>query len=266
MQKTMSDPKKPRDYPTWPRRAPLAPPGEAPRKKYERVKDALLRGIHDGTYPPGTCLPSENELMRRFEVSRITVRQALERLHAAELIESHRGKGHIVQPLRAVQDLGRLQGFGEIMAPVGVAARSEVLGVARVPALGEVASKLQLGEGEEVVRIERLRIAAYATVSYDISYFPLDVGERLVEHDLAGVDIFSLLEDELGIELAFADITMEMTRPDPGVAKHLSLPDGAPAIRIERLSYSASDWRPIDFEYLYGAPQYHQFKLRVPRW
>ena len=262
----MSEPKKPRDYPTWPRRAPLAPPGDPPRKKYEKVKDALLRGIHDGTYPAGSCLPSENELMRRFEVSRITVRQALERLHAADLIESHRGKGHIVQPLRAVQDLGRLQGFGEIMAPVGVAARSKVLGVARVPAMGEVAEKLQLGEGEEVVRIERLRIAAYATVSYDISYFPSDVGERLVEHDLAGVDIFHLLESELGIELAFADITMEVTRPEPAVATHLALAPDAPAIRIERLSYAAADWRPIDFEYLFGAPRHHQFKLRVPRW
>lgn len=255
----------PRSYPTWPNRPPIALPIDGRRKKYERVRDALLRGIHDGTYPVGQPLPSEAELGQTFSVSRITVRQALEQLAAAELIESRRGKGHLVRPLRAIQDLGRLQGFAEVMAPMGVAARSEVLGIEKVAPPRRVAEALQIEAGE-VYRIERLRIAAYATLSYDVSYFPPDIGERLAAHDLAGVDIFALMERQLGIEIAFADITMEMATPGPEVAAHLSLGSGAQAIRIERLTYAADDWRPVDFEYLYGPPQSHQFKLRVPRW
>lgn len=81
-----------------------------------------------------------------------------------------------------------------------------------------------------------------------------------------GADIFALLEKRLGIEIAFADITIEIATLGPEGARHLSLEADQQAIRIERLTYAADDWRPVDFEYLYGPPQSHLFKLRVPRW
>ncbi len=68
----------------------------------------------------GDKLPSESDLIRQFDVSRVTVRQALEALRADGIIESRHGKGWFLRRVCAVQNLGRLQGFGEMLAPMGV--------------------------------------------------------------------------------------------------------------------------------------------------
>jgi GntR family transcriptional regulator len=233
--------------------------------KYKQVRDELMRAIVAGEYPPGSCLPSEHELVRRFGVSRVTVRMALDLLRDINLVYGHQGKGHVVRNLQAIQDLGRLQGFGEIMASLGVATRSKVLSTTRVEAPPEVAQSIRLDRDAQVVKIERLRIAAGVTMSMDVSYFPLAIGEPLLDLDLANVDIFRLIETALGIEIGFADIVMDVIEPRGIVRKQLGLGAGEKVIRIERLTYDTR-CRPIDFEYLYGRAEAHQFKLRVARW
>lgn len=233
--------------------------------KYKEVRAALMRGIVSGQHPPGSFLPSESELVRRFGVSRVTIRQALDLLRDADLVESYQGKGYCVREIKAIQDLGRLQGFGEIMAPMGVEARSEVLNAQKVPVPSEVAAALQLERGSEVIKLERLRIAADVTMSMDVSYFPLDIGEALLRLDLAHVDVFTLIEKSLGIEIGFADIVMDIVPAGKSVQKHLNTASEERLIRIERLTYDTKS-RPIDFEYLYGRPETHQFKLRAARW
>ncbi|WP_246226259.1 GntR family transcriptional regulator [Chelativorans xinjiangense] len=245
------------------RRAALQQVGRVP--KYRKVKDELMRGILAGEYRPGTCLPSENELAKRFGVSRVTVRMALDLLREAQLVDGHQGKGHVVRNLQATQDLGRLQGFGEIMAPLGVVTRSQVLSAGRIKAPPEVAQALQLERGAPVIKIERLRIAANVTMSMDVSFFPLEIGESLLGLDLANVDIFKLIETSLSVEIGFADIVMDVVLPEPKVRDQLGLDAGEKLIRIERLTYDQR-CRPIDFEYLFGRAESHRFKLRVPRW
>jgi GntR family transcriptional regulator len=241
------------------------PSGETRTPKYKMVRNELMRDILSGAYPPGSYLPSENKLVEKYRVSRVTVRLALDLLRDADLVDGHQGKGHMVRNLKAVQDLGRLQGFGEIMAPLGVTTHSKVLSAGEVEAPPEVAQALQLERGAPVIRIERLRIAANVTMSMDVSFFPLDIGAPLLKLDLAHVDIFKLIETSLGIEIGFADIVMEVVVPHERVCRHLSLGPDEQFIRIERLSHDMQ-CRPIDFEYLFGRPESHQFRLRVPRW
>jgi GntR family transcriptional regulator len=243
----------------------LEDPAEGRMPKYKALRDELMRDILSGAYPPGSYLPSENKLVEKYGVSRVTVRLALDLLRDAELVDGHRGKGHLVRNLKAIQDLGRLQGFGEIMAPLGVGTRSQVLSAGEVEAPSEVAQALRLERGARVVRIERLRIAANVTMSMDVSFFPLEIGAQLLKLDLANVDIFKLIETSLGIEISFADIVMDVVAPHKQMRGHLALGPDERLIRIERLSHDMN-CRPIDFEYLYARPESHRFKLRVPRW
>lgn len=248
--------------------APAGPgkPAKAPRvPKYLELKDWLLRGVLEGLFRPGTALPSENELAQRFRVSRITVRQALDLLRESGIVTSHQGKGYFVRAISAMQDLGRLQGFGEMMEPLGIATRSEVLSAAEVEASAAVARALNVKRGDSVVKIERLRIAASVTMSVDFSYFPLDLGRPLIALDLQRVDIFKLIETDLGIEIGFADISMSVVEADAELCRQLPLKPGAPVIHIERLTH-AMDGRPIDFETLYAPAGNHRFKARIPRW
>ncbi len=233
--------------------------------KYLELKDWLLRGVLEGRFRAGSSLPSENQLSQQFGVSRITVRQALDLLRETGLVTSHQGKGYFVRNISALQDLGRLQGFGEMMEPLGIDTRSEVLSAAIVEAPVQVTRALCTKRCEEVVKIERLRIAAGVTLSKDVSYFPLDVGRPLLDLDLQRVDVFKLIETDLGIEIGFADITMSVVESDADLCARLPLSPGAPVIHIQRLTH-AMDGRPIDFENLYAPAGSHRFKARIPRW
>jgi GntR family transcriptional regulator len=232
--------------------------------KYIRIRDWLMDRILNLDLKRGDKLPSESELVRQFDASRVTVRQALEALRSDGIIESQHGRGWFLRRVRAVQNLGRLQGFGEMLAPMGVRVRSTVLDLTECPAPEAVANAFGIPKETSVVRIARLRIAGIRVMSYDLSFFPLDIGRRLLREDLARQDIFVLLERALGIRLGFAAVTIEVTPADGDPASRLKVAVGTPIFKLTRLTHDSRS-TPIDFEYVYGLPDAHQFTVRVPR-
>jgi GntR family transcriptional regulator len=235
------------------------------RYKYIAVRDSLRDQIVRGTFAEDDMLPSESALGVTFGVSRVTIRLALDALRKAGLIESRQGKGYFVRRIQVVQDLGRLQGFGEMMASLGIEVRSEVVDLSEVRASAEVRRTLRIERGASVVRICRVRIAGGAVFSYDVSHFPIGIGRQLVRLNLTQVDIFALLERELGIELAYADISLDVIEADELLADRLAMGKGDPLVRIVRLTHDG-EGRPIDFEHLFVRPDTFQFRVRVPRW
>lgn len=242
--------------------AAAAQPGEP---LYRVIKTALKERILSGDYAAGQQLPSENQLMRIFSVSRVTVRQALHQLQKERLVVSYQGKGYFVARAMAVQDLARLQGLGEAVAGSGFSAHSEVLDLAEVAADKRVSDALAVEPGTMVTCLQRVRHINRQPVSYDISYFPLDIGRRLKDFDLARCDVFVLLEEDLGFSLGIADLKIEANLADESLARLLETGVGTPVLRIERLTLDAAG-RPIDFEYLHGRGDAYQFRIRVPRW
>ena len=232
---------------------------------YQRIEDTLRQSIKDGTYGPEDRLPSESELMAAFTASRVTVRQALQALQAAGLVLSRQGRGYFVLRPKAEQDLGRLQGLGESVATHGHETHSQVLSLRETPATRDVARALQLVSGETVVELTRLRFLNGLPLSFDLSYFPLDIGRALARHDLVNNDVFVLLERELGLALGIADLMIDVDRADAVIARHLGISEGDPVLQIERLT-SVVEGRPVDFEYLVGRGDACRFRVRVPRW
>ncbi|MEP3431217.1 MAG: GntR family transcriptional regulator [Roseibium sp.] len=233
--------------------------------KYQEIGHSLMRSILSGEYLAGGYLPSESALMKAFGVSRVTIRLALDVLRDANLVVGHKGKGYFIRNIQAVQDLGRLQGFGELMAPLGVNTCSRVLSGEVVVAPPAVASALGIERGGQVVKLSRLRMALNEAMSLDVSFFPLEIGENLLKLDLAHEDVFTLIETELGIEIGYADISMTIVPVEGDAQQELDMQPDENFIRIERLTYNVSG-SPIDFEYLYVRPESYQFKVRVPRW
>lgn len=126
---------------------------------YSRVESVLASEINDGALKVGAQLPTEDTLITRFEVSRITVRRAIQNLVSRGLVEIRRGKGTFVAAPRITQELTELSGFVEDMHAVGRKPTARVLGRDTVTADATVARQLALTKGERVVRIRRVRLA-----------------------------------------------------------------------------------------------------------
>lgn len=230
---------------------------------YLQIKEVLKQRILDGEYAPHERLPSESALMKMFAVSRITVRQALRDLHSEGLIFSVQGKGSFVSKPKVVQDVQRLQGFGEAMSGKGYDTSGKVLSIQQCRAPLEVVQALELGSQTEVIEVQRIRYLNQKPVSVDQSYFPLDVGETLFGRDLSQ-DIFPLLENELGINLGYADLKIEAARATAETAAHLEIEQTDPVLRISRLVFDTNN-RPVDFEYVTYRGDAYQYQLRIER-
>ena len=237
---------------------------DSPVPLYQQIKDSLRSGILDGRYPPHSRMPSESELQEMFEVSRITIRQALGDLQKEGLIFKVHGKGSFVSQPRTVQNITSLQGFAESMSSEGHEIVNRVVSFSFVAANEEVASRLALDPGARVAEIHRVRLVNREPTSYEITFLPEALGKKLQRADLATRDIFLILENDCGVALGSADLNIDAIPAHGPITRALALKKDAPVLRVERLTYD-SDRQPIDFEYLYFKGGTFQYRLRVDR-
>ncbi len=240
----------------------FTPSGDVPL--YRRIHQDLRERILDGDWPPGLRLPSESALGTLFEVSRITIRQALGALQKEGLIYSQQGRGSFVSRPKAVQNVTRLQGFAEQMGAHGYEVRNRLLALAEVPADQKVASRLGVQKGTPVVEIRRLRLLDREPVSIELTWLPLDIGRQVARADLAVRDIFVILENDCERPLGQADLALDAVAADAELAARLKVPEGAPLLRVERLTHDKGG-QPLDYEFLYFRGDTFQYRFQVGR-
>jgi GntR family transcriptional regulator len=235
-----------------------------PTPLYAVLEAQIAAGIAGGEFPVGSQLPTEDNLVQRFAVSRTTVRKAIQNLSDRGLIEIRRGTGTFVRQPRITQELTELTGFVEDMNALGHAATARLIDRVVVAADADVAQHLALPVGARVMRIRRVRLANGVGISLDETYLPLAIGEKIVTHDLEAEPIFTLLEQRYAIPLLEAEYKLEAVSADPDVAAALGVDAGSPIFRIERTSYSVGD-RPVDYEKLHYRGDLIRFRTRLAR-
>ena len=213
---------------------------------YHQVKTLLLHDIEAGRWKPDDRLPTENELIRRFQVSRITVRHALRELEQLGYIRREQGRGTFVQ--RPPVDLGprELTSFTDEMRRHGQVATSHVLERGTIAADASIAGKLEMGVGEPVFRLRRLRLADGEPMGVQTAFIPLRLVPGIAEVRFEGASLYQVLSDRYGLFPAQAHEThaaVPMNRED---AQALGLQAGTPALAGERVAYLA-DGRPLEY-------------------
>ncbi len=216
---------------------------------YARIEEAIATEVAQGEYRPGDQLPPEDALLQRFQVSRITVRRAIQNLVSRGLLEIRRGLGTFVLSPRIEAELTKLTGFVEDMNAAGRRATARVVSQGVVAASARVAEHLQLAKGAKVMQIKRVRLADGTPISFDETYLPLPLGKRIVQKDLRLHPIFTLLEEEYGVPLLEADYELEAVIATKAVADALQVRVGSPIFQIERTSMTTGN-HPVDYEVL----------------
>ena len=231
---------------------------------YERVESVLADDIGDGTLPPETQLPSEDGLVERFKVSRTTVRKAIQNLVERGLVEVRRGKGTFVTQPKITQELTELTGFVEDMRALGRTPTARLLDKRIVAADEAVAHHLALTPGTLVVRLRRVRLVDGVAMSFDETYLPRELGERVAKNDLEAEPVFALLENKYDTPLVEAEYKLEAAAADAFAAQALQVPAGSPIFLIERTSYTIGN-RPVDYERLHYRGDLIRFVTRLAR-
>ncbi len=210
--------------------------GGGPR--YVQLRRRLEHGIEAGVLPPNSSLPPERELADIADLSRVTVRKAIQELVREGLVEQRQGSGTFVrEPVaRMEQSLSQLSSFTEDMARRGMETTSKWLerGVF-VPNASEV-DALDIEDGGEVARIYRLREAGGRPMALERASLPLDILPNPLE---VKTSLYEVLEQR-GLRPVRAVQKISAINLGPREAELLGVVEGAAGLSIERISYLES--------------------------
>lgn len=223
---------------------------------YRVIYDDIVAQIRSNVLEPAAQLPSENELTKRYNVSRMTVRQAMELLAADELITRRQGLGSFVrEDTRRGRRFNRLRSFSEELADTSEPTSSEVVRaeVARAPA--EVAAALDLPPGGEVNRLTRVRSVGGVAAALQDAWIPYSVAPGLTREPLLGGSLYHTLNERYGLELRWADQSMTAAILEAPEAALLHVQPGGAVLRGIRTTYSRADV-PVEYTHGWTLPEF----------
>ncbi len=231
---------------------------------YYQVETVLRNKILSGELPPTFTLPSEDALAEEYQVSRITIRQALSLLEKDGLVVRKRGKGTFVSEKAAIPQSPKWNGSMEDLILMGIKTTTDVLDMSDIDPPEIIKKRLKLAEGTQVLRIEKIRLVEQSPFSHVVNYLPADIGRKITRDDLAIKPLLMILEDNLGLVAARAVQTVEATIADSRTASLLEIRVGDPLLKVERVVYGP-DRRPIEYvSVLYRADRYF-FTVKLKR-
>lgn len=223
---------------------------------YYQIETILRRRIVSGELAPGDILPGEQSLAQQYQVSRITVRQALAALERDGLITRKRAKGTFVSEKASPLESPKLTGSFEDLISMGIKTETKILDFGMVQVPVEITGQLQLTDGEEVLRVEKVRLADNRPFSYVLNYLPPQIGRRIHAEVLAGKPTLKVITDDLKIRLGEAVQKIEATIADSYVASLLNIRVGDPLLKIERVVYDRGGNAVEYVSALYRADRY----------
>ena len=123
---------------------------------YLQVEADIKNRILSKQYMPGDKLPTENELSAQYEVSKITIRKAIQNLSDEGYVNKVQGKGTFINFKKDKLLLNKTRGFKEILSSRGHTSRHDIIQASFLYADEDIAEKLMVPQGTKVVYIERL--------------------------------------------------------------------------------------------------------------
>jgi GntR family transcriptional regulator len=224
---------------------------QVPADRGRQIREAVERGIRDliaGAHvDQDGRLPTERELADRFSVSRTTVRQVLDALEHAGMVQRRRGRtgGTFVTRPRVNLDFGYLAGIPSYLRAQGFRAGAHVVSARMTPADTATAEALGIPAGELVHDVIRVRLADDVRISLEHARFPVSLFPDLLAQPLDD-SVYELMAEKYGMVVTKAVERLVAVLADDEQAQILGIAVGDPLMAIERVTYDDDD-RPLEY-------------------
>lgn len=232
---------------------------------YQEVAQELLRRIQTDYYSVAQKLPSEYDLAKDFDVSRLTVRKAIDELVKMGVVMKSKGKGTYILAKQEKIQSGSfgLKGFGESVSARGMVPKTKlVLFEKQTDIDPKLFHTLQLEEKEELYLIKRVRYADDDPMVLEEIYVPVRLIPHLTKEELVSSSVFSLIEKTMEIGYSHQEIGAVAISQD--VADHLDLQCGEPILQVYSTTYSLTGV-PVLFDQSYYRADKYTFANTLTR-
>ena len=229
--------------------------------KYEKIAFDIKEDILSEKYKPNEQLPFEKELCEKYNVSKMTVKKALDLLVNDGLIIKRRGSGTFVKDIteKEIQRIIEKKQFsGLTTTSIGHKVTSKVLEFKIINATKEIADILNIEEDEFIYFLYRVRYVDDKAVVIEKTYIPLNLipGMKLAD---VKKSIYGYIKDKLGLNIQSAHSTVRAMKSDELDRKYLNLEKDEPILEAERVAYLDNG---KVFEYSFSRHRYDKFEFK----
>jgi len=234
--------------------------------KYYQLANILRQQIESGDFKPHDAILSERQLEHRYNLSRPTIRQAIDLLSRQGYLYRVHGKGTFVSPPKLQKGILELTSFSEDMRNRGLNPGQRILEFGYVKPDIKTRQQLEIPDDEEkVLRIKRLRYGDEEPMGLQDSFLALDSTHTITREEIEDKgSIYVILQEKFGIYPTEADETLEVTLATREEAELLNIKEGSPLLLNERTLWS-QDRKAIEFvRILYRGDRYKYF-VRLTR-
>ena len=211
---------------------------------YQQLEEELRNKIISDEWKAEMRVPSELELCEEYDLSRSTVRKALDSLVSSGYLQRIQGKGTFVRSNMIEQKLSKFYSFSEEFRKRGMKELAVLHDFRIVEADEEVAGNLNINEGERVYEITRTRLVNDMVYALETSYIPVSFSEDITAEMISNNGLYRTM----GLFHFCPDRAVEqLTAVAAGerIASYLKVDPDTPCMRIERIAYNSD--RPVEF-------------------
>jgi GntR family transcriptional regulator len=231
--------------------------------RYQQIINYYRSLIETGKLEEGQQIPTEEEMCIYFNVSRITIRRALDGLLQEGLIYKQQGKGSFVTNKRTGIQLNHLLGFNEEMRALGYNPSSVIISKKLVKPSELVAESLNLTNGQDVYIITRLRSADNNPMAIEQVHLPFHRFPGAELEDLSS-SLYHVLEEKFGCQIDHAQQSIKAGLASESDASLLQINPGSPVLLINRITYEKLG-NPFEYvQSVYRGDKY-QFNVAIDK-
>lgn len=232
-----------------------------PLAMYLQIANKLKQEIFSKKYKPGEKIGTQRELEERFNVSKITVRKAIEVLQNEGLVMTSHGRGTFVKPEKVEQSLDQLHSLSEIIQHSGYSPHVQIYKIATLTK--DECFIPEDTDSEEFLYIERLHTVNDKPIAFAQAYIPYALSVNWTKEDLEQTAIYDLLEQQ-GIQIGHASQLIEACPATDKLAQRLAVKEDSPLLKAERTTFCVNN-KLIEKIIFYYRYEEYSFKINLNR-
>jgi len=212
---------------------------------YIQIHNEIRKEIESGKWAVGERIPSERQLSQDFDVSRMTLRQAIQTLVDEGILQRQVGSGTYVSSSKVQEKMSGTTSFTEITEGQGKKPSSKTVSYhVADPSISEI-KKLKLKDGDQILRMERIRYADNQPICFEVTTIPMDIVSTLNKKDITS-SLYKALEDKAGLKLGNATQTVSAMLSSEKIANFLNVKRGSAILRVRQVT-TLDDERPFEY-------------------
>lgn len=214
---------------------------------YHQLMERLKESIERESWKPGDKIPSENQLMDEYGVSRNTAKKAIEELVQEGILYRIQGKGTFVAKPKLQQSLMGFYSFRKVLKENGLNPKDIILKIEEVKPSKKIMNALQLDGNENVIEMKRLRCANNEPFILESSFIPKSVVTDMEQLKKVGeISLYDLLAQQFNVVVSRAKEAFEPVLIRADESEYLQTKDGRPALLLERIAYDSAE-QPVEY-------------------